>query len=290
VRGAQVDDDAGVKIIHRVSVGADPERQHALARLPIRPHSTTRLPGDRGLHITFDVAEDDPHWPELARLVAEWGLGDIARTEFSASEIEQSDWLELTPDWHHGYPQPEDEFRYKALTYDPAGYCRGCGIAGRQIAPFRMRSEPHWGRRAILQLNWVFDEYFVRPEVVREVLEPLAVGSREVLGSRGRTLQNVLQIVVDDTVEIDVEGLPFERCMVCGTVRYLPITRGRFPHLKRSPAGHIARTTAYFGSGWSAFRPVVVSRELGKAMRDHGVTGAHCAPLEDRRSSHTRER
>ena len=46
-------------------------------------------------------------------------------------------------------------------------------IGAKQVSPFRMKESPNWGRRSILQMNWLFDEYFVKPEVWNAVFQPL---------------------------------------------------------------------------------------------------------------------
>jgi hypothetical protein len=72
-------------------------------------------------------------------------------------------WYHLLAMGHVGYPQPEDGWAEAA--YAPGGYCARCGMGGVQANPFRFRSEPRAGRNQFRQLHWVFDEFFVRPEV-----------------------------------------------------------------------------------------------------------------------------
>ena len=74
------------------------------------------------------------------------GASDIVRTEFNASERGNAEYLNVAPAWHHGYPQPEDDFAYLSATYDLKEYCPGCGIGEKQVAPFRMKGEPKWGK------------------------------------------------------------------------------------------------------------------------------------------------
>jgi len=58
---------------------------------------------------------------------------------------------------------PEDS--YVHTTYGTSYYCDRCGIGGKQRTPFRFRAEPKPTPQSLLQLNWVFDELFVRPPV-----------------------------------------------------------------------------------------------------------------------------
>jgi hypothetical protein len=113
-----------------------------------------------------DIDEASDAWPAVRDWLTRHRAVDFVTTKFSSSEIAEAAWLELQPEWHHGYPQPnEGEFGYRRATYDSSDWCDECWMGLKQNAPFQMKGEPKWGRRGILQLNWVFDEYFVTPEV-----------------------------------------------------------------------------------------------------------------------------
>ncbi|MBI1927398.1 hypothetical protein HYR99_24560, partial [Candidatus Poribacteria bacterium] len=90
--------------------------------------------------INFKIDEDAHQWPEVKRLMEEFHVKiDMCEALFSPEELRAASWLVMEPAWHHGYPQPEDEYRLTtyALTY----YCQKCGIGTVQIAPFHMRAE-----------------------------------------------------------------------------------------------------------------------------------------------------
>jgi hypothetical protein len=187
--------------------------------------------------------------------------------------------LELVGGWEHGYPQPEDDFGYRRVTYDGSVGCMACGVGLRQVAPFRMRAEPKWGRRGVMQLHWVSDEFFVRPAVWSTVFEPFGSTCRPVLGPRGDELATVVQLVVDDEVDVVVDGLPRERCGRCGEWKFLPVERGPSPALAAEPSRPVARSRQWFGSGGSAYRMVVVSRDVRRALLDAMVRGVSFRPV-----------
>ncbi|MFZ5893274.1 MAG: hypothetical protein ACOY0T_19600 [Myxococcota bacterium] len=219
----------------------------------------------------------------LRTLFEKWKTSDMPRTEFSREEIDQSPWLNLMSDWHHGYPQPdESRFGYLRATYDLTGYCDRCGIGKLQRDAFQMKGEPKWGKKGILQLNWVFDEYFVTPEVWESVFSPHGVECRPVLdATTGRQLKTVVQLVVRHEVGIVTDDLAKEEaaCSKCARTKFLPVTRGAFPALKSVPPGAIARTTAYFGSGASAHQGVVVSQAIGRALAAGKIRGLSFRPV-----------
>jgi hypothetical protein len=128
-------------------------------------------------------------WPQVGAWIVANDALDIVRTEFSNAEIESAEWLRMRGEWHHGYPLPREELGYLIATYDLSEYCMECGVGAKQVAPFRMRGEPKWGRRGILQLNWVFGEYFVKPSVWRDVFEPHHIPYRSVIDAKGKNLR-----------------------------------------------------------------------------------------------------
>jgi hypothetical protein len=137
-----------------------------------------------------------------------------------------------------------------------------------------MKGEPKWGRRSILQLTWVYDEYFVRPAVWTSVFEPLGVSCRSVTNRRGAELGTVVQLVVEEEVPLVPAGLPTETCAVCRRVKYLPVQRGPIPPPAVEPTRAMARTTEYFGSGGKAFHEVIVAPSVRRAFGEYQVRGA----------------
>lgn len=260
-----------MQIIHRISIASSPKIQRELADLGVTV-------SDHGF-VSFEVVETDETWSGLRAWITHRRALDVATTKFSKQELSDARWLEILPDWHHGYPQPnEDEFGFRQVTYDLSGWCEVCGIGKKQKAPFQMKAEPKWGRNGILQLNWVFDEYLVRPEVWAG-LNPLGVASRPVTNAQGVELATVVQLVVEAQVPIKTEGLAFERCRTCGRVKYLPVTRGPFPALAVEPSEPIARTTDYFGSGAQAHRRVIISHVLARSLASAQVRGVSLRPV-----------
>ena len=141
------------------------------------------------------VEESDPAWVVAARLVTEGVTESPPETIFTKTELKQSRWLRLNATWHEGFPQPEED--YQRQTYDLSDFCAVCGTGYEQRAPFQFASEPNWGRRHILQFNWVFDEFFVPPETFRGVFQPLGIESRPVVHHKtGHELKSVVQLRV----------------------------------------------------------------------------------------------
>jgi hypothetical protein len=271
-----------MKFIHRIGLRATASQRKELESLGVKLPADMVLPGGNSL-LAFDVDESHPNWPALSALFRKWHVSDLPRTEFAKTEIQAAKWLNLVSDWHHGYPQPnEDVFGYREATYDLSEYCPQCGVGLKQKAPFQMKAEPKWGRNGILQLNWIFDEYFVTPEVWTTVFEPRGIHCRQVLSIGGSELKTVVQLVVEQEIDIVTEGLRNERCARCGRVRYVPITKGDFPPIAGEPAAHMAKTKQFFGSGASATKAVLISHELSLVFAAENVRGASMRPVAER--------
>jgi hypothetical protein len=181
--------------------------------------------------------------------------------------------LVMSPSWHWGYPQPQDPEGYLRATYDLTEYCP-CGIGARQIAPFRIKRAPTWGRRSILQLNWVFDEFFVKPETWEAVFRPFGIGQREVvLHAGGTAVDNVVQLAITCEVDADVSGIPSKPCPYgrCEARKYFVGCGERMPGPAQVEAP-IMRSRQYFGD--AAFHLVYVSMELYSRIHAAQLKGA----------------
>lgn len=233
--------------------------------------------------LILDLDEADPKWPEIKAILDDCGVITCVRTEFTVGEVLAAQWLHVGA-WHNGYPMPDDDFGYLDLTYDLSEYCERCGIGAKQKGPFRIRGEPKWGTRAVMQLNWVFDEVFVRPEIWRTFFFPLGIECRPVLAHKKETeLKTVVQLRIDTVLdaELELKEHPFDVCEFCQRKKYLPFPRGRFPAMTRSVQGvHAVKSKEWFGSGASAHRAVLISGDVVRQLVDAKTRGADFTPLE----------
>jgi hypothetical protein len=224
--------------------------------------------------LNFTILEDQTLWPEVAAILLEYPALDLTWTEFSPAELRVAQWVELRATSHHGYPMPDEDFGYLAATFDLREYCSACGVGAVQNAPFRLRSEPRWGRRRVLQLNWAFDVFFVDAVLYQSAFAPLGVRARPVLHHRsGKVLPTVVQLVPDhDEMVLALTDAPTETCESCGRVKHLPLGR-RQHHIQHTLPGQFVRSHQVFGSGASAHRLVVASNALYQAILHSGTRG-----------------
>ena len=267
-----------MRIVHRISINEVPEIRLELARMGIfvgRGDSTASN------LVTFEVDESQDVWPTLEAWIIRHGALDIVSTRFTKREVEAARWLELVPSWQQGYPQPNDDvFGFRDATYDLTDYCERCGIGMKQKAPFQMKGEPKWGGKGILQLHWVFDEFFVTPQVWARIFKPNGVGKRAVTDRKGVELETVLQLVVEEEVGTVTDGLPSDTCPICDRTKYLPVAKGPFPPLANEVSSAMVKTKEYFGSGGAADKCVLVSQMIARTLLAEKVRGASLKPVK----------
>ncbi len=116
-----------MKILHTLTFPNETHIEAQLARIGINSRHTMIL--------NFQIFENDPFWPEVYELCAQYNPVDIVNTTFSISELKQAEYLILCPSWHHGYPMPDDDFGFLNVTFDITDYCVKCGMGRKQKGP-----------------------------------------------------------------------------------------------------------------------------------------------------------
>ena len=165
----------------------------------------------------------------------------------------------------NGYPQPEDKFGYREVTYDTKKYCVECGIGAIQKAPFRIKKSPKLGTKKLFELNWINDEIFVNKKTYESVFQNLGLETWPVMLYKK-------ELIIEDTVQLKIpiidvplmlQHQPFEMCKHCGEKKYNPQIKGFFASFKRSVSDlQIFKCREYFGSGGEAFNKIFITQQL----------------------------
>lgn len=231
----------------------------------------------------MDIAEDHPQFEQLMEKLLEWGRLEPGRAylQVDLEEVDNAQYLNLNM-VEHGYPQPHSNFGYLKITCDLSDYCAECGIGRKQKAPFRLSGEPKY-RAEIFSVLWEHDPV---PRVWEAVFAPRGFRCLPVLSGRGRELQSVVQVEIEEEVGLDTTGLYGRQCWECGRVKFMmrPEREGRFPEVKlpvlvERPVSGLAYTREWFGTGHAAWKLVVVSQEIYRAMREAKVDRLGGLPL-----------
>jgi hypothetical protein len=282
-----------VKIRHHIAHRSDNPLWRDIQRLGLPVDSRNAIIW------ALDITEDDPSWPAIAAILAAHGEVSAQYFKvFSKQEENDADWLVACAAGHHGYPQPEDD--YFELTYDSTS-CPRCGIKGAQVNPFRFRAEPKAKHSHFLQLNWIFDELFVRHDAQLGI-EGAGIRGIEfvpvVIDKSGEPSRAVRQMKVSYALpsslnvarlqsfkcepENQVDPLPRGQSLpYCNRVKYLLRTRAQF-EFERSAftrAPDMVKSHEWFGAGATAFRLIIVSQAFRQLMLANKWRGLHFEPI-----------
>jgi hypothetical protein len=247
---------------------------------------------------SYDITELDPRWPCVSAAISRYqavadaisgfsvagcNLGDRVWTEFTDEERNRAPFLTI---WacHHGYPQPEtmkmdapsgpDKLVYLRRTYDFSGGCEKCWAGRKQIAPFRIKKSPVWGRRLIFQMNWEPDEFFVKPDVYEAVFGPFGIGFRPVVMHKtGDELDSVVQLSIEAVAEVRVDGISYTVCARCGRKDYRRSCRG-FPPVPMHAGASMFKSAQCFNGS----KRVYVSNDLYQKIVYAKLKGAEFDP------------
>ena len=298
-----------VKINHRIATRHDDPFWREIERLGLY-YERGNPDNVLGFAISvLNVTEDRPEWPEVECLVATHDPASHFVTNlFTKVELDRAEWLKLSALGHHGYPQPENDFGYLQATYDVSDYCPTCGIGGVQNAPFRLRAEPKAAHSQFIQLNWVFDEFFLRDEA-REGFRGAGITGIDTLApvfhKKDRPSEQVAQMVVKTVLPpaLDPTGLQPVTCKPqneewnaeqqlqpsktegrpnCGRVKYHYMRKGPFRFSRNALEGapDVVKSHEWFGSGASAHRLVIVSQRFRQAVVAAKWRGVSFEPIE----------
>jgi hypothetical protein len=192
-------------------------------------------------------------------------------------------WFALYPRGHHGYPQQADT--YFERTFRDS--CPHCGWHGAQVAPFRFSSRNSALHLHFVQLNWVFDVFFVTPEVAADIAVAGITGvtfSDALHNRTGTPLRSRVQLCCPDVRPAAlVAELPSISCRAhneeshlrlnvaetepgvhpyCGRTKSHPPTTLGLASASLLDAPDVFLTAEWFGSGGSAWRHTIVSERF----------------------------
>jgi rubredoxin len=227
-----------------------------------------------GLLANIDLADHDVRWREIEQLTVGRVFIDTVASTFSVADLDSAKFLRVLAK-SGGYPQPEEKNGYLCASYDLAEYCPHCGIGKKQVEPLRLKGAPALADNSILQLNWIFDEFFVSRATWEAVFKPQGIGMRPAVVHRtGAEITSAVQLAIPDVCDLAFDEVSdFEECRACGRQKHSPVFRGFLPE-PISPSAMIVKSSQSFGSGALAFKLVLVSDALYQRFKEVGLKGA----------------
>lgn len=232
--------------------------------------------------ITFNIFEDDELWSEVnALMVKHKEEFSLIETLYSKEEFENASWLTVRSKWRWEYPQPEDDFEYKHLTYDSRNYCDKCGCGLIQKESFKLKKSPNWGKRNFLMLNWLEDELFINSKV-EEVLKNYNLKEIELYIVKNvktnQQIDNIKQIYVKNILKPGLVNQnntikSITKCGKCGYIKMLGTGRGVIfnKEVFRDVKSDIIKSHEVFGDGHMCSRIIFVSKIFYNVIKENGL-------------------
>lgn len=266
-----------MKIIHHFGLNISQEKDaQAFAAAGIKlDRGPANLPGSR--IASFEIAEDHPSWSEAQHLAEKFKITDFVRTEFSDLELGSAQVLCMIATGNKSFPEPSENRGYLDATYDLSEYCVRCGTGLRQVRPFQigLTSNPN---RTILQLNWIFDEFFVDQEVWAAVFEPFDIKTWPVLSSKtGEILDSIVQLRISQRSHMRLVIEKLTICSDCGRSKF-PIEFRRFAPSPVDIPAPIFKSIECFGPDANSINRVFVSSSVFKEIRRARLRGVSFYP------------
>lgn len=238
----------------------------AFSDVGIKLKTGARLPWGGATIVGLDIGEFDRRWLLAQPVIEKYKITEFLFTKFSNSELESAKSLCMLGKSNRGYPQPEEDFGYLSATYDLTDYCSKCGNGCRQVRPFRLKSIPLL-KRSVMQLNWVFDEFFVSHEVWTEVFKPFGIECWPVIAHKsGEQVESLVQLKIERSVQLRMKDLDGTECALCGRAK-VPLDLRGFAPAPLSMQGNISRSIQAFGTGAAAFDRIIVSAPLYRQIK-----------------------
>jgi hypothetical protein len=162
----------------------------------------------------FEVDADDLNVSKIQNILSNSDWNSISQQEASFSEKDRTDapYLNIYSNKMLGYAKPDDEdevdnylypfdiYPYYKGVFEVANVDDNYGLLrGRQIGLYSLNGEPKWGNKDIASANNIEDTFFVKPEIYKEIFEPLNIKCLPVLKYKTlELLKTVVQIVQQD--------------------------------------------------------------------------------------------
>jgi len=90
---------------------------------------------DDGTDIVVVYLIEEDEWKnELIKFLRKDGIPSIPECIYTKAEMENASWYRIRSKFRWEYPQPEDCFDYRHITYDSTNYCECCGHGLKQKA------------------------------------------------------------------------------------------------------------------------------------------------------------
>ena len=223
-------------------------------------------------HMYFTVDEDDRYYEIRKRFEERWKpllwSHDGFAYEYSSEEFEKSEYFLLRCGNTCGYPQPDEDFRYKSISFDAEKICSKCGCGRVQTNDLRVNKLSKHGFWTFF--SWLVDEFFVSEKVYEELFATHGIEKRSVIKG-GKVVDGVYQLVIPVIDEsLDLSDRDHSKCPVCGETKYT-MNHRQYPFFPqhKNPLPGIYKTKEYFGAGHDSHQAqhqIIISKDVADKL------------------------
>jgi len=265
---------------------------------------------NRGSLGIIEIDENDKLWEEMKSIIKRFDLPHTCKIYYSKQEIKNASYFILKSSWHWNYPQPDEidgkpvedlngHREYEKATYDVSNLCGICGVGKKQNRPFLLKKEPEWGNKQFLQLNWVFDAFFIKAELWDIIKKEKLAGIAPIIPLHSKTrvpLKSVVQLGIQTVLPPGFansikplickknKSIPPLKIILksCGRPKFLPIVyeQSMFKKDIFHNAPDFVLSNEWFGDGRGAYRKVIVSRHAADIMIKNKWKGIVWEPIK----------
>ncbi len=241
------------------------------------------------------VFVDDERYDELVKELRTRNIDYHVEQEkvFDQGELRASDYLLLMMDTHWGYPQPEDDFGYRNVSFDVSKACPLCGNGAIQLNPLMIKGKVGFGKRDITAMFWI-SELIVNTRL-RSLIESSDLTGAEFwpllrykLGQPGEPIVGYYQLLVKSVLHpassstiFPVVTLPrgIPSCSCGRTGRNWPRNQLRYKRNDLTAAKDFNMTYEWLGGGLGTSQLKVVSSRVYEMFIKNKVKGAVFEPV-----------
>lgn len=240
---------------------------------------------------TIFLVEGQENWIAIKNLFDEWAIMPIVELSHSLEEQLQAEYLIVTVQRVHGYPQPEnsaDEIKpYLKGVYSLENYNPDFGAPkGPQIGSIRVKQSPKIGSFDFMQLHWLYDVLLVKKAIYDQHLKDLEIGYIPLIEMKtNRPIESIVQLKVQGIAksQLDLKDTEVVKNTFMdkktGVLRY-QLTGRRMPAFLSDPGKmHFFESQEYFGGdGAASNKLLIVSQKFFRIVHNNGLRGLNFFP------------
>jgi hypothetical protein len=248
-------------------------------------------------NLEFFVYEDIFSFEKIQNKLKKFDLYRDLLKEYDKMDMENAQWYIIGTSQYQ-YPQPEDSYGYRNITFNLDNYCPLCGIGKIQNNPYRLKHEPKQKPNLFWGLHWEYEPIFVREEI-KNIFEKEKINrihfSQPVIHKSNKPIERFYQLHIETILEkgFITDNANTVTCKInneegrnkndelkcCGRIKYNSCRILEFDKKIFSHGNDFCLTNEYFGSGLSAYRRTIISKKIYEIIKKYKLRGLEFEPI-----------